>query len=99
MPLQTESINQKQQQKQKRPPKITHKKPPKSPSEPKITFAAVEKQLFKLAEKLPINSVSSQTTKWARAMKKTTENYKKGLFLTIEIEDLPRTNNTAGRKI
>jgi hypothetical protein len=93
-PDKPEPTNQKQQQKQKRQPKKPRKNKKQSSSEPKITGASVEKQLFKFLDSMPKEAVSSKAAEWALAMKKTTENYKKGLFHTYGIEGLPRTNNT-----
>ena len=96
----TESTNQKQQSTQSTQPSISRQNNQKQSSpKPKTTGAKIEKQLFKFLESMPIDTVSPKAIEWARAMINPTENYKKGLFHTYDIEGLPRTNNTAGRKI
>jgi hypothetical protein len=93
-PDKTERTNQKQQKKQSNPPKKPRKNKKQSPSKPKITGAKVKKQLFNFLDSMSKEAVSSKTAEWALSMRKTTENYKKGLFHTYKIEGLPRTNNT-----
>jgi len=59
-----------------------------------MTGSSVKKQLFKFLDSMPKEALSDKATSFSRALKKTTSNYKKGLFHTYEIEGLPRTTNT-----
>ena len=66
----------------------------KKEEQPSLPGAQVKKQLFDYLDKMSQDAQNSKLAKkWVIKMKKTTHNYKKGLFRTYDVEGLPRTNN------